>query len=154
MCGLLFWLHSISILEICCCCSVTKLYLTFCCPWTAACQAPLPSAISWSWLKFMSIELMMPFTQLILCHPLLLLLSILPSVRVISNELALWIGWPEYWSFSFSISPSSEYSGLISFRIDWFDLLAVQRTICYPFFRVSLITQLVKNFPAMPEAQV
>ena len=82
-----------------------------------------------SLLRFMSIELVMPSKQLILCHPLLLLPSIFPSIRVSSNESALHIRWPEYWSFGFSISPSSEYSGLISFRIDWFDLLAVQGTL-------------------------
>ena len=82
---------------------------------------------SWSLLKLMSIESVMPSNRLILCHPLLLLPSIFPSIRVFSNELALHIRWPKYWSFS--ISPSSEYSGLISFRIDWFDLLAVQETL-------------------------
>ena len=85
--------------------------------------------MSWSVLKLMSIESMMSLNHIILCHPLLLLPSIFPSIRVFSNELALRIRWPEYWSFSFSISPSSEYSGLISFRIDWFDLLAVQGTL-------------------------
>ena len=92
------------------------------------CQASLSFTISWSWLKFMSIESMVPSNHLILCHPLLLP-SIFPSNRVFSNELALSIRWPNYWSFSFSISPSNEYSGLISFRIDWFDLLAVQGTL-------------------------
>ena len=77
-------------------------------------------------LKFMSIDSMMLFNHLILCHPLLLLPSIFPSIRVFSNELALCIRWPKYWSFRFSVSPSNEYSGPISFRIDWFDLLAVQ----------------------------
>ena len=80
-------------------------------------------------LKLMSIESVMPSNHLILCHPLLLLPSIFPSIRVFSNELALRIRWPKYWSFSFSISPSNEYSGSISFRGDWFDLLAVQRTL-------------------------
>ena len=84
---------------------------------------------SQSLLKLMPIELMMPSNHLILCHPLLLLPSIFPSIRVFSNELALLIRWPKYWSFSFSISPSNEYSGLISFRTDWFDLLAVQGTL-------------------------
>ena len=96
-------------------------------PWTAACQAYLSSTISWSLLKFMSIESVMLSTHLILCRPFLLLPSILPSIRVLSNELALCIRWPKYWSFSFS--PSNEYSGLISFRINWFDLLAVQGTL-------------------------
>ena len=80
-------------------------------------------------LKLMSVELMMPSNHFILCHPLLLLLSILPSTRIFSNEWALHIRWPKYWSFSFSISPSNEYSGLISFRIDWFDFLAIQGTL-------------------------
>ena len=91
----------------------------------AAGQASL-SMNSWSLLKLMSIELMMPSNHLILCHPLLLLPSVFPSIRVFSNESALCNKWPNYWSFSFSISPFSEYSELISFRIDWFDLLAVQ----------------------------
>ena len=83
----------------------------------------------WSLLKLMSIELVMPSNHLILCHPLLLLPSIFPSIRVFSNESVLSIRWPKFWSFSFSISPSNEYSGLICFRIDWFDLLAVQGTL-------------------------
>ena len=95
-------------------------------PWTAAPQAPLSSTISWSLLKFVSIESVRQFNHLVLCHPLLLLPSIFPNIRVFSNDLALCIRWPKYWSFSFSISPSSEYSGLISFRIDWVDLLTVQ----------------------------
>ena len=94
--------------------------------WTTARQASLSFTVSWSLLKLMSIELVMPFNHLILCHPLLLLPSIFPSIRVFSSELALCIRWLMYWSFSFSISPSNEYSGLISFRIDWIDLLAVQ----------------------------
>ena len=92
-------------------------------------QSPLSFTISQSLLKFMSIELMMPSNHLILCHPLLLLPSIFPSIRVFSNESALGISWPKYWSFSFSISPSSGYSGLISSRMDWLDLLAVQGTL-------------------------
>ena len=98
-------------------------------PWTAARQAPLSFTISQSLLKLMSIELVMPSNHLILCRPLLLLPSIFPSIRVFSNESALLIKWPKYWSLSFSISPSNEYSGLISFRIDWFDLIAVQGTL-------------------------
>ena len=94
-------------------------------PWTAAHPASLSFTNSWSLLKLMSIELMMPSSHLILCCPLLLP-SIFPSIRVFSNESALPIRWPKFGSFSFSISPSSEYSGLISFRIDWFDLLALQ----------------------------
>ena len=97
-------------------------------PWTAARQASLPITNSWSLLKFMSIELVMPSNHLILCHSLLLP-SVFPSIRVFSNESILCIKWPKYWSFSFSISPSNEYLGLISFRIDWFDLLAVQGTL-------------------------
>ena len=84
--------------------------------------------ISWSLLKFLSIELVMPSNHLILCHPLLLLPSIFPSIKVFSNESALRIKWSKYWSFSFTISPSDEYSGLISFRIDWFVLFAAQGT--------------------------
>ena len=98
-------------------------------PWTAAGQASLSFTISRSLLKLMSIEPVMPFNQLILCHPLLLLPSMFPSIRVFANESALHIRWPRYWSSSFSISPSNEYSGLISFRIDWFDLLSVQGTL-------------------------
>ena len=91
-------------------------------------QASLSLTISWSSLKFMSIGSVIPPNHM-LCHPLLLLPSIFPSIRVSSNESALHIRWPEYWSFGFSISPSSEYSGLISFRMDWLDLLAVQWTL-------------------------
>ena len=101
----------------------------FAVPWTAAHQASLSITNSWSLLKLMSIESVMPSNHLILCHPHLLLFSIFPSIRVLSSELALCIRWPEYWSFSFSISPSNEYSGLISFRIDWLDLLSVQGTL-------------------------
>ena len=97
--------------------------------WTAACQAFLSFTISRSLLKLMLMELTMPSNHLILCRPLLLLPSIFPSIRVSSNESALSIRWPKYWSFSFSISLSNEYSGLISFRIDWFDFLAVQGTL-------------------------
>ena len=98
-------------------------------PWTAAYQASLFITNSWSLLKLMSIESVMPSNHLNLCHPLLLLPSIFPSIWVFSNESALRIRWPKYWSFSFSISPSNEYSGLISFRMDWLDLLAVQGTL-------------------------
>ena len=97
--------------------------------WTAACKASLSFTISWSLLKFMSIELVMPFNHLILCRPLLLLPSIFLNIRVFSSKLAFHIRWPKYWSFSFSISPSNGYSGLSSFRIDWFDLLTVQGTL-------------------------
>ena len=98
-------------------------------PWTAARQASLSFTNSQSPPKFMSIESVMPSNHLILCHPLLLLPSIFPSIRVFSNESALHIRWPKYWSFSFSISPSNEHPGLISFRMDWLDLLAVQGTL-------------------------
>ena len=92
-------------------------------------QASLSITNSWTLLKLMSIELVMPSNHLILCHPLLLLPSIFPNIRVISNESVLCIRWPKYWSFSFSISPSNVYSGLISFRMDWLGLLAVQGTL-------------------------
>ena len=122
-------------------------------PWTAAHQASLSITNSWSLPKLMSIESVMPFNHLILCHPLLLLPLIVPSIRIFSNESTLCIRWSEYWSFSLSISPSNEYSGFISFRIDWFDLLAVQETLksllqhhsskasilwCSAFFKVQL----------------
>ena len=98
-------------------------------PWTAAHQASLSIANSQSLLKLMSIESVMPSSHLILCGPLLLLPSMFPSIRVFSKESVLSIKWPKYWSFSFSISPSNDYSGLISFRMDWLDLLAVQGTL-------------------------
>ena len=101
----------------------------FATPWTAAHQASLSITNSQRLLKLMSIELVMPSNHLILCHPLLLLLSIYPSIRVFSSESVLCIRWPKYWSFSFSISPPNEYSGLISFRMDWLDLPAVQGTL-------------------------
>ena len=103
--------------------SVTSDFAT---PRTAACQASLSFTVSQSLLKFISINSVMPSNHLILCHPLLLLPSVFPRIRVFSNEPVLPIRWPKYWSFSFSISPSNEYSGLISLRIDWFDLLVVQ----------------------------
>ena len=106
--------------------SCVQLFVT---PLTAAGQASLSITNSQSLLKLMSIESVMPSNHLNLCHPLLFLLSIFPSIKVFSNESILCIRWPKYWSFSFSISPSNEYSGLISFRIDWFDLFAVQGTL-------------------------
>ena len=101
----------------------------FATPWTTARQASLSNTNPRSLFKLMSIESVMPSNQLILCYPLLLEPLIFPSIRVFSNESALCIRWPKYWSFSFNISPSYEYSGLISFRMDWLDLLAVQRTL-------------------------
>ena len=101
----------------------------FATPWTAACQASLSITNSQSLLKLTSIQSVMPSNHLILCCPILLLLSIFPSIRVFSKESVLRIRWPKYWSFSFNISPSNEYSGLISFRIEWLDLLAVQGTL-------------------------
>ena len=98
-------------------------------PWTAACQASLSITNSWSLPKLISIESVMPSHHLILCHPLLLLPSIFPSIRVFSNESALHIRWLKYWNFSFNISPSNEHPGLISFRVDWLDLLVVQGTL-------------------------
>ena len=118
------------------CLSGTKHSVQFSCsvesdsatPWTAACQASLSITYSWSLLKLVSIELVMPSNHPILCHPLLLP-SIFPSIKVFPNESVLRIRWPKYWSFSFHTSPSSEYSELTSFRINWFDLLAVQGTL-------------------------
>ena len=101
----------------------------FATPWTAASQASLSITNSRSLLKFMSIESVMPSNHLILCRPLLLPPSVFPSIRVFSNESALHIRWLKYWSFNFNISPSNEYSGLISFRMNWLDLLAVQGTL-------------------------
>ena len=106
--------------------SRVRLFVT---PWTAACQACLSITNSQSSLKLMSIESVMPSNHLILCRPHLLLPSVFPSIRIFSKESVLRIRWAEYWSFSFSISPSNEYSVLISFRIDWFDVLVVQGTL-------------------------
>ena len=101
----------------------------FATPWTTARQASLSFIVSWSLLKLLSIESVMPSNHFILCRPLLLLPSIFPSIRVFSKESALHIKWPKYWSFRFSISPSNEHPGLISFRMDWLDLLVVQGTL-------------------------
>ena len=109
--------------------SVAQLCWLFATPWTTASQTSLSITNSQNWLKLMSMESVMPSNHLILCHPLLLLPSILPSIGVFSNESVLCIRWPRYWSFSFSISHSNEYSGLISFTNDWLDLLAVQGTL-------------------------
>ena len=136
--------------------------------WTAAHQASLSFTISQSLLKLMSIELVMPSNHFILCRSLLLLSSIFPSIRVFSNELVLRIRWTKYWSFSFSMNPSNDYSGLISFRMDWFDLLAVQVTpksllqhfsfpsLSYFFFfnflKVSTVTsELGHHIPILPK---
>ena len=108
--------------------SLSRVWL-FATPWTAARQASLSITDFWSILKFRSIESVMPSNHLILCRPFLLLPSIFPSIRVFSNESALCIMWPKYWSFSFNISPSNEHPGLISFRMDWLNLLAVQGTL-------------------------
>ena len=109
--------------------SVTQSCPTLYDPITAVCQVSLSTTNSRSLLKLMTIESVMPFNHLILCHPLFLLPSIFPSIRVFSSESVIHIRWPEYWSFSLNISPSNEYSGLISFRMDWLDLLAVQGTL-------------------------
>ena len=109
--------------------SVAQSCPTLCNPWTAAHQASLSNTNSRSLLKLMPIETVMPSNHLILCRPLFLMPSIFPSIRVFSNESALFIRWPKYWSFSFSISSFNEYSGLISFSIDWLNLLADQRTL-------------------------
>ena len=106
--------------------SCVQLFAT---PWSAACQASLSITNSQSSLKLMSIESVMPSNHFILCHPLLLQLSIFPSIRVFPKESDFHIRWPKYWSFSFSISPSNEHPGLVSFRMDWLDLLAVQGTL-------------------------
>ena len=133
----------------CCnCCSVTKLCPTLCSP--TDCSTPSFSVftISWSLLRFMSIESEMLFIQFILCCPLFLLLSIFLSIRVFSSESVLHIRWSKYWNFSFSISPSNEYSGLISFRMDWLDLLAVQATLksLLPTPQFKSINSLVLSF--------
>ena len=109
--------------------SVTQSCSTLCSPWTAARQASLSITNSRSSLRLMSIESVMPSSHLILCHPFLLLPPLPPSIRVFCSESVLWMRWPKYWSFSFSISPSREIPGLISFRMDWLDLFAVQGTL-------------------------
>ena len=127
--------------------SCVRLFAT---PWTAACQASLSITNSRSLLKLVSIESVMPSNHLILCHPLLLP-SNFPSIRVFSHELALCIKWPKYWSFSFSISPSNEYSGPISFRMDWLDLLAVQGTLkSFPTPQFKSIISSVLSFLYSP----
>ena len=111
------------------CCLLAQSCLLLATPWTAVRQSSLSFTMSWSLLKLVSIESVMPSNPLTFCCPLLLQPSIFPNIRVFSNESVLHIRWPKYWSFSFSISPSNEYSGLISFRMDWLDLLAVQGTL-------------------------
>ena len=125
------WILYIRFLEVLQCSSVQSLshVQLFVTPWTAACQASLYITNSQSLLKLMPIESVMPSNHLILCHPALLPPSIFPSIRVFSNESVLCIRWPKYWSFSFSIGTSNEHPGLISFRMDWLDLLAVQGTL-------------------------
>ena len=129
--------------------SLSRVWL-FVTPWIAACQDSLSITISQSSLKLTSIELVMPSIHLILCHPLFLLPPIPPSIRVLFNESTLCMRWPKYWSFSFSIIPSKEHPGLISFRMDWLDLLAVQGTLKslsnttvqkYQFFSAQLSSQ-------------
>ena len=122
---------NISLISLLCVSSVQSLSCVwvFATPWTAACQAPLSITNSWTLLKPMSIESVMPSNHLILCHPLLLLPSIFHSIRVFSNESTLHIRWPKYWSFSFNISPSNEHPELISFMMDRLDLLRVQVTL-------------------------
>ena len=122
----------------------------FATPWTAAHQASLSITNSWSLLKLMSIKSVMPSSHLILCHSLLLLPPIPPSIRVFSSESALCIRWPKYWSFSFSISPSNEHPGLISFRMDWLDPLAVQRTESSPTPRFKSINSSSLSFLYSP----
>ena len=124
----LFW-HSLLLLCLIIIVQLLSPVWLFVTSWTAARQASLSLTISLSLFKLMSIEWVMPCNYLILCLPLLLLPSVFPSIRVFSNKSALHIRWPKYWSFSFSTSPSNEYSGLISFRIDWFDSLVVQGTL-------------------------
>ena len=119
-------------------------------PWTAAPKASLSITNYWSLLKLMSIKLVMPSNHLILCHPLLLPPSIFPSIRIFSNESALHIRWPKYWSFSFNISPSKQYSGLISFRMDWLDFLAVQGTLKSPTPQFKSINCSVLRFLYSP----
>ena len=135
--------------------SLSRVWL-FVIPWTAACQASLPFTISRSLLKLLSIESVMPSNHLILCRPLVLPPLIFPSIRVFSNESVLCIRWPKYWSFSFSISLSNEYSGPISFRMDWLDLLAVQGTVqeSSPTPQFKSINSLVLSFLYSPNSHI
>ena len=122
----LHWQHRLSQFSSIQSLSCVRLFAT---PWTAAHQASLSTTNSWSLLKLIYIRLVMPSNHLIFCHPFLFLSSFFPSIRVFSKESVLCIRWPKYWHFSFNISPSNEYSGLISFRMNWLDLLAVQETV-------------------------
>ena len=134
-------------------------HVQLCYPWTAAHQVSLSITTSWSLLKLMSIESVMPSNNLILCHLLLLLPSIFPSIRVFSNESVLRIRWPKHWSFSFSISLSNEHLGLISLRMDWLDLLAVQGTLTnllqHPSSKASILWcsafLMVQSMPYIPD---
>ena len=126
---------------------VQSLSHIFATPWPAAHQTSLSITVSWSLFRLMSIELVMPFSYLILCHPLLLLPSIILSIRVFSSESVFLIRWPKYWSFSFS--PSNEYSGLISFRMDWFDLLAVQVSPALQFKSINSLALSLLYAPAL-----
>ena len=126
---------------------VAQSCLTLCDPKTAARQASLSITDSWRLPRLMPIQSVMLSNHLILCHPLLLLLSIFPSIKVFSNESVLHIRWPKYWSFSFNISPSNEYSGLISFRMEWLDILAVQGTL------KSLLQHHSSKFPGIERRQ-
>ena len=117
--------------------SLSRVWL-FATPWTAACQASLSITNSWSLPKLISIKSVMPSSHLILCRPLLLLPPIPPSIRVFSNESTLRMRWPKYWSFSFNISPSNEHPGLISFKMDWLDLLGVQGTLKRVFYNTTV----------------
>ena len=129
--------------------SCVRLFVT---PWTVACQALLSFTISQSLLQFVPIQSVMSSSHLILCCPFLLLLSIFPSIRVFSNKLALHIRQSEYWSFSLSSGPSNEYSGLVSFRMDWFDLLAVQQSSLTPQFKsISSLALSLLSMASIPE---
>ena len=121
-------------------------------PWTSACQASLSFTTSWNLLKLMSIESVMLSRHLILCRPLLLLPSIFPNIGVFSKESALHIRWPKYWSFSFSISPSNEYSRLISFKINWFDLFAVQGTLKNQNYALSALFSIIKQYMSIAKS--
>ena len=141
-----YLLNLFSFLQFCCCCCSVANSCLFATPWTEACHTSLSFTVSQSFLKLRCIESVMPSNYLILCCPLLLP-SVFPSIWVFSSELDVCIRWPKYWSSSFSTSPSNEYTSLISFRIDWFDLLAVQRTLkSYPAPEFKSISSSVLSF--------